>query len=111
MKISALKEKFSKHASWLPPESIEWFIEDQPLSLSYDLAPPHPLSPLSRQQVLSLCQSSCVVPVELADRRVGGGGLQDLTGAGKPGPLQIFQYSLLTWQEMQKLLTEREHNK
>ncbi len=57
------------------PESIERFIEDQPLSLSYDLAPPHPLSPLSRQQVLSLCQSSCVSPVELTNRRVGGGGV------------------------------------
>ncbi len=30
------------------PESIELFIEDQAVSPSYDLAPPTPLSPLSR---------------------------------------------------------------
>ncbi len=38
------------------PESIEWFIEDQSFLPSYDLAPPPP--PLSRQQVVSLSQSS-----------------------------------------------------
>jgi hypothetical protein len=34
---------------------------------------PHP-SPLSRQQVVSLSQSSCVSPIQLTDGREGGEG-------------------------------------
>jgi hypothetical protein len=33
--------------TWIVAESIEWFIEDQAFSRSYDLASPHP--PLSRK--------------------------------------------------------------
>ncbi len=48
----------------LPPESIEWFIDDQALLQSYDSAPrpsPSPLPPpTSYRQVGSLSQSSCV---------------------------------------------------
>jgi hypothetical protein len=29
---------------WAPAESIEFFIEDQAFSLSYDLVPPYPFS-------------------------------------------------------------------
>ncbi len=36
------------------------FIEDQDFSVSHDLAPLHPFSPFSRQQVFSLSKSSCV---------------------------------------------------
>ncbi len=46
-------------------------MEDQASSPSYDLAPT--LSPICRQQFLSVSQSSCVSPVELKDRRVGEG--------------------------------------
>jgi hypothetical protein len=48
-------------------------IEDQAFSPSYDL-----VLPLSRQQVFSLSQSSCVSPVELIDIR---GGVWDGAGA------------------------------
>jgi hypothetical protein len=53
------------------PESIGCFIEDQAFSPPYDLAPPQP--PFSRQQVVSLTQSSCVSLVQLTDRRGCGG--------------------------------------
>jgi hypothetical protein len=46
-------------------------IEHQPFSLSYDLAPPHPLS---SQHVGSLTQSSCVSPVGLTAGRERGRG-------------------------------------
>jgi hypothetical protein len=53
----------------------------------------HPLNLLSRQQVVSLSQSSCVsTPVELTDGR-GGEGVgeeQNHTIARKPGPLYII---------------------
>jgi hypothetical protein len=61
----------------LSPESIEWFIEDQAFLRSYDSAPRPPhylLSPVSRQQVASLSQSSCVSPVELTDGKGGERG-------------------------------------
>ncbi len=45
------------------PESIEWFIEDQAFSLSFDFAPPNLLS-----------QTSCGFPVGLTDKGGGGGG-------------------------------------
>jgi hypothetical protein len=54
-------------------ESIELFKEDQAFLRSNDLAPP-PLTPLSRQQVLSLSRSSCVSPVELTNGEGGGEG-------------------------------------
>jgi hypothetical protein len=46
-------------------------------------------SPLSRQQVVSLSQSSCVSPVELTDGRVweGAGEEPNHTRTRKPGPL------------------------
>ncbi len=53
--------------AWCRSESIEWFIEDQTFSPSYDLAPPPP--PLVSK--LSPSQSSCVSPVELTDGRGG----------------------------------------
>jgi hypothetical protein len=52
------------------PESIEQFIEDQAFFSSYDSTPP---PPLSRQQVVSLSQSSCGLPVEPTDGRWGDG--------------------------------------
>ncbi len=55
----------------LNPENTEWFIEDQALSMSYNLAPRPPSAPLSREQVVSLSQSFCVPPIELTD---GGRG-------------------------------------
>ncbi len=50
---------------------------------------PHPLPSLSRQQVVSLSQSSCVSPVELFDGREGGGlgEKPNHTTARKPGSL------------------------
>ncbi len=46
-RISGMKPVFL-YIRLLLPESIEWFIEDQAFSSSYDLAPPPP--PLSRQK-------------------------------------------------------------
>jgi hypothetical protein len=66
------------------PESIECFMKDQASLRSHDSAPrppPSPLSPspvhsLSRQQVVSFSQSSCVVCRQstLLTGEVGGGG-------------------------------------
>ncbi len=58
---------------------------------SYNLSPCPPL-PLSREQDVSLSQSSCVSPIELTDgaRRAGEGMGEEEpyhTTAGKPGPL------------------------
>jgi hypothetical protein len=58
--------------------------------LAYDSAPRRkPQPPLSRQQVFSLSQSSCVSPVEFTDMREGQGvgGEPNHTTARKPGPL------------------------
>ncbi len=50
------------------PESIEWLIDDQAILRSYDSAPrPPPSTPPLRQQVVSLSQSSCVLPVKLTE--------------------------------------------
>ncbi len=72
------------------PESIECFIEDQAF-LRRQLSHPIPLPPFSRQQFVSLFQSSCAVaPVELTDGRVGGEGVGEEpnhTMARKPGSL------------------------
>jgi hypothetical protein len=53
-------------------ESISCIIEEQVFLSAYNLAPSPLPSLLSRQQVVSL--SSCVSPVELADREGGGEG-------------------------------------
>jgi hypothetical protein len=53
-------------------ESIEWFTEDQAFLRWFGFCPP-PSSPLSRQQLVSLPQSSSVSPVEFTDGRGGGG--------------------------------------
>jgi hypothetical protein len=55
----------------LHTEHIELFIEDQAFLWSYDSAPRPPPPPLSHLQLVSLCQSSCVSPIELTDRRRG----------------------------------------
>ncbi len=57
---------------YLRPESTEWLMEEQAFLLSYVSAPgPHP-SPLFRQQLVSLSQSSNVSTVEISD---GGEGV------------------------------------
>ncbi len=49
-------------------------------------------TPLSRQQVVSLPQSSCVSPVEQPDgKKEGMGEEPNHTTARKPGPLTIFR--------------------
>ncbi len=46
---------------YLSPESIEWYIEDQAFLQLYGAAPRIPIYPLlSRQQLVSLSESSCV---------------------------------------------------
>ncbi len=77
-----------------PPESTEWFTEFQAFLLSYDSAPRPPLYPLSRQQVVSLSQPSCVSPVEFTGGGDGVGEEPNHTTARKPGPLHIIQYVL-----------------
>ncbi len=57
------------------PESMELFIKDQAFLPSPDSAPRPPSPPpLSRQQLVSLSQSSYVSPVERQGERGGGGG-------------------------------------
>ncbi len=51
-------------------ENIKWFMEDQAFLPSYHLAPPTTF-PLSREQVVSRSQSSCMSPVDLSDGRRG----------------------------------------
>ncbi len=66
------------------PASIEWFIEDQAFSPSYNLASPPALSPLP-SAVVSLSQSQS--PVEITDG--GGEGVGEEPNhrmAIKPGP-------------------------
>ncbi len=82
-----------------PREYLNGFLRTKPTRPSYDLAPPPPPSPLSRQQVVSHSQSSCVPPVELTDGRGGEGGRgvrsqTNHTTSRKLGHLQIIQYSL-----------------
>ncbi len=66
---SLVLQNWEQKIQQLPPESIEWFIEDQAF-LPSDYFPPPPPS----QQVVSLSQYSCVLPVELTDGRGGGFG-------------------------------------
>jgi hypothetical protein len=71
-----IEEEIQKLGALSPfAESIKSFIEDQAFSLSYYLATPPPHPPLSRQQVISLSQSSCVSPIKLTDGMGGGGGV------------------------------------
>jgi hypothetical protein len=83
-KTQGIDEEF-----WFTSESIELFIEDQAFLRSYDAAPPHPLSPLSREQDVSLSLSSHVSSVELTGRGEREGVEEDLNHipARKPGPL------------------------
>ncbi len=61
---------------WIGPESIEWFIEDQALSPSYDLVPARPPTPSPPASKFSLFfQSSYVSPSELGDERWKGEGV------------------------------------
>jgi hypothetical protein len=66
-------------------------IEDQAFSPSYDWLFPPP--PLSRQQVVSLSQSSCVSPVELTDER--GKEPNHTTTTNKVWSSKYIQYSLV----------------
>jgi hypothetical protein len=56
-----------------PTQRVLNDLEYQTFFPSYDLAPPTPSPPVSRQQIVSLSQASCLSPVELPDRRKGGG--------------------------------------
>jgi hypothetical protein len=75
--------------------SIEWFIEDQAFSPSYDSAPPPLLPSVSSTDKKRKTEKER----QLADGR-GGEGVWALweepnhTKARKPGPQQIMQYSL-----------------
>ncbi len=53
--INIFLPSIRRHSWDSAPQVVEWFIEDQALSLLH--APP---PPVSRQQVVSLSQSSCV---------------------------------------------------
>ncbi len=61
-------------------EQRGWMIYRGPSFLSFLLVvlnshtPPPPTSPLYRQQIVSLSQSSCVSPIQLTDGKGGGGG-------------------------------------
>ncbi len=57
-----------------PREYLNGFLRTKPTRPSYDLAPPPPPSPLSRQQVVSHSQASFLPPVELTDGRGGREG-------------------------------------
>jgi hypothetical protein len=74
-------------------------IDDQAFLRSYAAATrPPPFPPLSRQQVVSLSQSSfCVVTCRSYWRGGGGGGggvELNQTPPRKPGPLLIIEYTL-----------------
>jgi len=55
---------------------FERFIESQAFLRLYNLAPRSPPSPFSSQQVVSVSQSVCVLPVELTEIRGGGRGAE-----------------------------------
>jgi hypothetical protein len=80
-----------RHSS---PKSIEWFIEDQAFSSSYDLAPPRPLqSVCSAGDTQEDWEIETTCPYGRGGR--GGGGSKSHLREGKPGPLYIIQYSFL----------------
>jgi hypothetical protein len=54
-------------------QSAEWITDDQAFLRSYNSLLTHPLSTLSRHQVVSLSQSSSVSPVAFTDGRRGEG--------------------------------------
>ncbi len=70
-------------------ESIERFLEGQAFLRTYAFV--FPPSNLSRQQFISLSQSSCMSPVDLTDGRSGGGDGRETnhTTTRKPGPPSI----------------------
>ncbi len=90
--------RFRLCENYLSPESIAWSIEDQAFLQLYGAAPRRPAYPLlSRQQLASLSESSCVSPVKLTDGRgMGEEGVFEVlhTTTRKPGPLLFSQYSL-----------------
>jgi hypothetical protein len=61
-----------QNVSFVICQYIELFIEDQAFRGRMIRLIAHPL-PTSCQQLVSLSQSYCVLPVELADGREGGG--------------------------------------
>jgi hypothetical protein len=90
----------------LRKESIEWFLEYWTFSRSYDLAPPQPPHPLSRQQARLATHRKSKKERQLAislwrGRRGGGWGDEGVreepnhTCARKSGPLWIIHYSLV----------------
>ncbi len=69
------KEGEESGQQWGMSEGIECFTEDQAFLQSNDSGPrPPPSRPLSRQQITSLSQSSCLSPVELILTGEGGRG-------------------------------------
>ncbi len=70
-------------------DSIEWLIEGQAFLRSYDSAPrPLHSPPISRQQLVSLCQSSPVACRAHWEKREEGEGVEpNHTTTKKPGPL------------------------
>jgi hypothetical protein len=77
-----------------PTESIEWLIEDQTFSPSYDLAPPLAPIPLSHQHGrLSFSVFLCVAG--RAYRQECEEGAKIHATSRKPGPQQIIQYTLM----------------
>ncbi len=74
------------------PESMEWFIEDQVLSLSFDLASPPPSSPLSKLSLfLSLPMHRRSSFLEGRGGRRGGGGTQSKELTRAPELVQHFR--------------------
>jgi hypothetical protein len=74
----------------LEPESIEWFIEYQAFSSSYDVAPPLP--PLSRHKARPATQRN--KERQLAHGR--GGEEQNYMTARKSGTVYTVHYSILS---------------
>ncbi len=69
------------------PDSIEWFIEDQAISLSYDLAPPPPPPPILPS--LHVCRRSSLLSVG------GGGGRSQIHVIRRRYSLASMNHSIL----------------
>ncbi len=82
----------------LYPESIEWFIEKQGFSPSYDLAPRPTPPPISCQQVVSLAQYSSVSRWSSLLTRKGrrGWGRSQIIWR-REGPVRYKSVSTLWW--------------
>jgi hypothetical protein len=82
-------------------ESIEWIYRGKGflVLVCFGSLPLTPLSPVTRQQVVSLSQSSCVPPVELTDGRgCGRVGEESNHIARMPGPLcNIYSKGTQAW--------------